>query len=62
MTNTKQLIDAIQSGNSADIEASFNSVMAEKVSNALHICRMAVTEKMFGEPDDADDSSVSFAQ
>ena len=47
MATTEQLINAIKSGDSADIQSTFNSVMAEKVQNALQVCRAAIIDQIF---------------
>ena len=47
MATTEQLINAIKSGDSADIQSTFNSVMAEKVQNALQVCRAAIVDQIF---------------
>jgi hypothetical protein len=61
MATTEQLINAIKSGDSADIQSTFNSVMAEKVQNALQVCRAAIVDQIFEstEEESAIDSSVN---
>lgn len=60
MATTEQLINAIKSGDSADIQSTFNSVMAEKVQNALQVCRAAIVDQIFESTEDesAIDSSI----
>lgn len=60
MATTEQLINAIKSGDSADIQSTFNSVMAEKVQNALQVCRAAIIDQIFESTEDesAIDSSI----
>ena len=60
MATTEQLINAIKSGDSADIQSTFNSVMAEKVQNALQVCRAAIVDQIFESTVDesAIDSSI----
>jgi hypothetical protein len=60
MTTAKDLVDAIQSGKSATIQATFNSLMTEKIQNGIEAYRQAVIDNTFNvqestEPDDADD-------
>lgn len=45
---TRDLIDALISGDSIAIENSFNSVMSDKVSASLDDYRIQVAQKMFG--------------
>jgi hypothetical protein len=47
MTTTRELIDALISGDSIAIENTFNSVMSDKVSSALDTYRVDVAQKMF---------------
>ena len=60
MATTEQLINAIKSGDSADIQSTFNSVMAEKVQNALQVCRAAIIDQIFESTEDesAIDSAI----
>ena len=60
MATTEQLINAIKSGDSADIQSTFNSVMAEKAQNALQVCRAAIVDQIFESTEDesAIDSSI----
>jgi hypothetical protein len=55
MATTEQLINAIKSGDSADIQSTFNSVMAEKVQNALQVCRAAIVDQIFESTDIEED-------
>lgn len=45
--NTRDLLDALASGDSLEIENTFNSVMASKVSDALDYFKMNVAQSMF---------------
>jgi hypothetical protein len=47
MTTTRELIDALISGDSIAIENTFNSVMSDKVSSALDTYRVDIAQKMF---------------
>ncbi len=47
MTTTRELIDALISGDSIAIENTFNAVMSDKVSNALDSYRVDVAQSMF---------------
>lgn len=47
--STRDLISAISSGNSVDIENSFNLAMAEKVSARLDDMRVTLAKDMFKE-------------
>lgn len=51
MSSIKNLIDAIDSGNSIEIENSFNSAMASKVSDKLDAIRKDVAQMMFKNKD-----------
>jgi hypothetical protein len=68
MASTKDLIDAIASGKSATIQATFDQLMAEKVSVGIEAYRQAVIDNTFNpelhesEEDDADDSSINEEQ
>jgi hypothetical protein len=58
MATTEQLINAIKSGDSADIQSTFNSVMAEKVQNALQVCRAAIIDQIFESTESTEDESA----
>lgn len=47
MSSIRNLIDAIHSGNSVEIETNFNSAMADKVSNKLDAIRKDVAQMLF---------------
>lgn len=51
MSSIRNLIDAIDSGNSIEIENSFNSAMAAKVSDKLDAIRKDVAQMMFKNKD-----------
>ena len=57
MATTEQLINAIKSGDSAGIQSTFNSVMAEKVQNALQVCRAAIVDQIFESTESTEDDS-----
>lgn len=44
---TRDLIDAISTGDAVGIESSFNTAMAEKISVQLDVMRQNVTQNMF---------------
>ena len=45
--STKDLINAIATGDAVDIENSFNAAMAEKISAAIEDKRMEVAQSLF---------------
>jgi hypothetical protein len=45
--STKDLIDAISTGDAMGIESSFNAAMAEKISVKLDAMRQDVAQNMF---------------
>jgi type IV secretory pathway ATPase VirB11/archaellum biosynthesis ATPase len=51
MSNVKNLIDAISTGNALETESSFNIAMAEKISSRLETMRAEVAQNMFKEPE-----------
>lgn len=51
MSSIRNLIDAIDGGNSIEIENSFNSAMAAKVSDKLDAIRKDVAQMMFKNKD-----------
>jgi len=51
MSNVKNLIDAISTGNALETESSFNTAMAEKISSRLETMRAEVAQNMFKEPE-----------
>ena len=55
--NTRELVDALISGDSLAIENSFNSVMSDKVSTALDSYRVGVAQSMFNI-DNTEESEV----
>lgn len=59
MATTEQLINAIKSGDSAGIQSTFNSVMAEKVQAALQVCRAAIVDQIFESTESTEDESIS---
>ena len=48
--STKDLINAIATGDAIEIEATFNSVMAEKIAGAIEDRRMEVAQNLFSTP------------
>lgn len=46
--NTKDLVLAIQSGKSADIQNSFDSIMNDKLVQVIGAYKEAVAEEVFG--------------
>ena len=49
MSNTRELVDALISGDSIAIENSFNTVMSDKVSQALDSYRINLSQQMFDQ-------------
>lgn len=49
MSATLDLINAIQSGDSIEIENNFNAIMAAKVSDKLDALRTEVSKNMFND-------------
>lgn len=47
MTTTRDLIDALVSGDSVAIDTTFDNVMTQKVSSALDDLRVSVAKNMF---------------
>ena len=56
--STRELVDALISGDSIAIEDTFNNVMSNKVSQALDSYRIQVAQDMFGakEQEQIDDN------
>lgn len=48
--SVKDLINAIVEGDASNIDAAFNSAMAEKVSSKLEDMRISVAQNMFKSP------------
>ena len=48
--STRDLIDAITSGDATEVESSFNSIMAAKVSDKIDSMRNDVAQNMFATP------------
>jgi len=60
MSNTRELVDALISGDSIAIENSFNTVMSDKVSQALDSYRINLSQQMFDQEEseeNTDDNS-----
>lgn len=51
--STRDLVDALISGDSIAIENTFNTVMSDKVSNALDSYRVQVAQNMFGAQEES---------
>lgn len=49
--STRDLIDAIDAGESTSIETAFNDIMAAKVSEKLDSMRDDMAQNMFKEPE-----------
>lgn len=57
--STRDLIDAIEAGEATNIEASFNDIMATKVSERLDAMRDDMAQNMFKDPEvDSSDSTI----
>jgi hypothetical protein len=50
--STRELVDALISGDSIAIENTFNAAMSDKVSAALDSYRVQVATKMFVKPEE----------
>jgi len=48
--STRDLIDAIANGEATEVETSFNSIMAAKVSDKIDSMRNDVAQNMFASP------------
>jgi hypothetical protein len=49
--STRDLIDAIESGDAVGIETSFNNVMVDKVAERLDAMRTDMSQNMFRTPE-----------
>jgi len=49
--STRDLIDAIESGDAVGIETAFNSVMVDKVAERLDAMRTDMSQNMFRTPE-----------
>jgi hypothetical protein len=56
MSNVRDLVDALLSGDSIGIDDSFNAVMADKVNSALDDHRVQVAKTMFAPPNVEEES------
>lgn len=56
MSTTRDLIDALISGDSTSIENTFDSVMSQKVSAELDTLKTHIATNMFLSPSDAEDT------
>lgn len=55
--STRELVDALISGDSIAIENTFNAAMSDKVSAALDSYRVQVATSMFVQPEDNNEPS-----
>lgn len=55
--STRELIDAIQSGNATDVAAAFNSVMTDKVSEKLDAMRTDMAQNMFSSQEEVEEET-----
>ena len=55
--STRDLVDALISGDSIAIENTFNAAMSDKVSAALDSYRVQVATKMFVQPEENNEPS-----
>jgi len=53
--STRNLIDAIEAGDSLQIENAFNSIMADKVSDTINTMRSDIAQTMFATEETIDD-------
>lgn len=53
--STRDLVDALVSGDSIAIETAFNNVMSDKVSSALDDYRVQVAQNMFMTPQEVEE-------
>jgi hypothetical protein len=60
--STRELVDALISGDSIAIENTFNAAMSDKVSAALDSFRVNVAQKMFVPPQQVSDDNANPAQ
>jgi hypothetical protein len=51
MSNVKDLIDAIATGDTVGTESSFNAAIAEKIAGRLETMRASVAQNMFKTPE-----------
>ena len=64
--STRELVDALVSGDSVSIESNFNDAMAEKISSALDSYRVQIAQNIFpktevAEVEQTEDADVSEA-
>jgi len=55
--STRELIDAIQSGNATDVAAAFNSAMTDKVSEKLDAMRTDMAQNMFNPAEESEETT-----
>jgi hypothetical protein len=51
MSNVKDLINAISTGDTIGTESSFNAAIAEKIAGRLETMRASVAQNMFNTPE-----------
>lgn len=55
--STRELIDAIQSGDASGVAATFNSVMTDKVSEKLDAMRTDMAQNMFNPEEESEETT-----
>ena len=58
--STRDLIDAIVSGEATEVETSFNNIMAAKVSEKLDAMRTDMAQTMFQTPGEPEEEEIEF--
>ena len=58
--STRDLIDAIVSGEATEVETSFNNIMAAKVSEKLDAMRTDMAQTMFQTPGEPEEEETEF--
>ena len=58
--STRDLIDAIVSGEATEVETSFNNIMAAKVSEKLDAMRTDMAQTMFQAPVESEEEETEF--
>lgn len=57
--STRDLVDALISGDSVEIENTFNATMAEKMATSLDAYKIEVARSMFNNQDEANEATDS---
>jgi hypothetical protein len=60
--STRDLIDAIDSGDAVGIETAFNSVMVDKVAEKLDAMRTDMSQNMFRTPEETTEVEAEDAE